>query len=95
VSVRFDRAYRAQAYRRSRADLEGPFPPRAGKVAARQANAARSRVRSAVEHIFADQKHRTDLFVRTIGLARARTKIGMANLAYNLRLYLEAHAGET
>jgi IS5 family transposase len=25
------------------------------------------------------------LFVRTIGLARARLKIGLANLAYNMR----------
>ena len=25
------------------------------------------------------------LFVRTVGLARARVKIGMANLAYNMR----------
>lgn len=50
-----------------------------------KANAARSRVRSAIEHVFADQKHRMGLFVRTIGLARARTKIGLANLAYNFR----------
>jgi hypothetical protein len=32
---------------------------------------------------FAAQKHRTALFVRTIGLARAQVKIGMASLAYN------------
>ena len=25
------------------------------------------------------------LFVRTIGIARAKTKIGMANLVYNMR----------
>lgn len=48
-----------------------------------KANAARSAVRSAVEHVFAGQKHRMGLFVRTIGLARAKVKIGMANLAYN------------
>ena len=47
------------------------------------ANAARSKVRSAVEHVFAGQKHRMKLFVRTIGIARAKVKIGMANLAYN------------
>jgi IS5 family transposase len=28
------------------------------------------------------------LFVRTIGIARARTKIGMANLAYNLTRFV-------
>jgi len=30
------------------------------------------------------------LFVRTIGIARARTKIGMANLAYNLTRFILA-----
>ena len=50
-----------------------------------RANAKRSAVRSAVEHVFAGQKHRMGLFVRTIGIARARIKIGMANLAYNLQ----------
>ena len=48
-----------------------------------RANAKRSAVRSAVEHVFAGQKHRMGLLVRTIGIARARIKIGMANLAYN------------
>lgn len=27
------------------------------------------------------------LFIRTIGLARAKAKIGLANLAYNLRRF--------
>jgi IS5 family transposase len=54
----------------------------------RRANAARSRPRSAIEHVFADQKHRMGLFIRTIGIARARTKIGMANIAHNLRRYV-------
>lgn len=54
-------------------------------AAHQRANAARSGVRSAIEHVFADQKDRMRLFVRTIGLARARTKIGLANLAYNFR----------
>jgi IS5 family transposase len=48
-----------------------------------KANAARARIRSAIEHVFAAQKHRMALFVRTIGLARARVKIGIANLVYN------------
>lgn len=50
-----------------------------------RANAKRSKVRSAVEHVFAGQKHRMGLVVRTIGMARARIKIGMANLAYNFQ----------
>lgn len=59
-----------------------------------RANAARSAVRSAVEHVFAGQKHRMKLFVRTVGMARAKVKIGMANLTYNFtRLaWLEARA---
>jgi len=50
-----------------------------------RANAKRSAVRPAVEHVFAGQKHRMGLVVRTIGIARARIKIGMANLAYNFQ----------
>lgn len=50
-----------------------------------RANAARSKVRAHVEHPFAEMKHRMGLFVRTIGIARARAKIGLANLAYNMK----------
>jgi hypothetical protein len=51
----------------------------------RIANARKSKVRSAVEHVFAHQKGLMGLVVRTIGLQRARIKIGLANLAYNMR----------
>jgi IS5 family transposase len=51
----------------------------------RRANALKSKVRSHVEHVFAVQKDRMDLFVRTIGIARATTKIGMANIVYNIK----------
>ena len=51
----------------------------------RRGNARRPRDRAPVEPVFAVQKQAMGLIVRTIGLARARTKIGMANLAYNLR----------
>jgi IS5 family transposase len=56
-----------------------------------RANAGKSAIRAHIEHIFAEQKHRMGLFVRTIGLARATIKIGLANLAYNMRrlLWLE------
>jgi IS5 family transposase len=53
--------------------------------AMRRANAAKSMIRSRVEHVFAEQKARMDLFTRTVGLARATTKIGMANLVYNIK----------
>jgi hypothetical protein len=38
-----------------------------------------------VEHVFAAQKRRLHLVIRTVGLARATTKITLANLAYNMR----------
>jgi IS5 family transposase len=44
-----------------------------------RANRARSKVRSSVEHVFADQKSRMGLFVRTVGMARSKAKIGLAN----------------
>ena len=45
-----------------------------------RANAAKSEVRAHVEHVFARQKGPMALVIRTIGLARARVKIGLANL---------------
>jgi IS5 family transposase len=48
-----------------------------------RANAKKSAIRAAVEHVFAHQKTRFGLFVRTIGLARAEAKLTLANLAYN------------
>ena len=54
-------------------------------AAIRRANNAKSKIRSKVEHVFADQKDRMDLFIRTIGIARATVKIGLANLVYNLK----------
>lgn len=56
--------------------------------AKKRANSARSRPRSGVEHVFADQKHHMRLFIRTIGIARARTRIGMANITRNMRRYV-------
>jgi IS5 family transposase len=63
-----------------------PMPPRTAR-----ANAKKSAIRAHIEHVFAEQKARMGLFVRTIGLARATTKIGLANLDYNMRrlLWLE------
>lgn len=55
-----------------------PMPERTAK-----ANARKSSVRAAVEHVFAHQKNRFGLFIRTIGIARAEAKLTLANLAYN------------
>ena len=50
-----------------------------------RANATRSKVRCAVEHPFAEMKSRMGLFVRTIGIDRATARIGMANIAFNMK----------
>ena len=51
-------------------------------------NHTRSKVRSRVEHIFGIQAKRAgDMIVRTVGLAHAKLKIGLRNLAYNLDRY--------
>jgi len=48
-------------------------------------NRTRSRIRSRVEHVFGVQALRAGaLILRTIGLIRAKAKIGLRNLAYNL-----------
>jgi hypothetical protein len=54
----------------------------------RISNARKSRVRSAVEHVFAHQKFLMGLVLRSIGIARATVKVGMANLAYNMRRFV-------
>jgi transposase, IS5 family len=60
-------------------------------------NGARSRVRSAVEHVFARQKGPMGLVVRTIGIARATVKIGLANITYNMKraVWLSERAAAT
>jgi len=51
----------------------------------KRGNRTRSRIRSRVEHVFGAQAMRAgDLILRTIGLVRAKAKIGLRNLVYNL-----------
>ena len=57
-----------------------PMPPHVAR-----GNATRARVGSRIEHVFAAEKRRMGLVVRTIGLLRAKAKITLANLAYNMR----------
>ena len=52
-------------------------------IATARANAVKSSIRAKVEHVFAHQKNRFGLFIRTIGIARADAKLTLANLAYN------------
>jgi Transposase DDE domain len=50
---------------------------------------SRSKVRARVEHVFGDLKNSMGAeIVRTIGIVRARCKIGMTNLAYNMRRFV-------
>jgi IS5 family transposase len=56
-----------------------PMPKRTAK-----ANAKKSKVRARVEHVFAHQKERMNLFIRSVGIARAEATVTMANIAYNL-----------
>jgi IS5 family transposase len=60
-----------------------PMPKRTAR-----ANAAKSEVRAHIEHVFARQKGPMGLVIRTIGLTRARVKIGLANLVYNMQRFV-------
>ncbi len=86
-----DTAYRSQANekwlkRQSRVSRIHRRKPRGKPMPERtaKANAAKSRVRARVEHVFAHQKDKMGMFIRTIGIKRAEAKITLANLAYNM-----------
>ena len=49
-----------------------------------RANGRKSTIRAKVEHVFGHQKRRMGLAIRTIGLARAKAAITIANMAYNM-----------
>ena len=48
----------------------------------RRGNATKSRLRCPVEHVLAQQKDWMGLFIRTVGIERARAKLGRVNIAY-------------
>ena len=51
-----------------------------------QGNRTRSKVRARVEHVFGAQANDMGgTLVRSIGLVRAKARIGLKNLAYNMR----------
>ena len=59
---------------------------------AMKSNRTKSSVRVRVEHVFGAQANDMGgTLVRTIGLARARARIGMKNLAYNIRRLGQLH----
>ena len=59
---------------------------RALSKAQERANRQKSKIRARVEHVFgAQQTSPGGRLVRTIGIVRAKAKIGLQNLAYNIR----------
>jgi IS5 family transposase len=50
-------------------------------------NTAKSHIRARVEHVFGRMHQYGDIFIRTIGRARADFQIGLLNLAYNISRY--------
>lgn len=57
-------------------------------VLTKKGNTTKSRIRAHVEHVFAVQKDQMGLFIRTIGINRAKVKIGLANLTYNMKRFI-------
>lgn len=48
-------------------------------------NATRASIRRRVEHVFATEKCQMGLIIRCVGLIRAKARITLANLAYNMK----------
>ncbi len=72
-----------------RSHIHTKKPP--GKAMSRRAagaNGRRSKIRALVEHPFARLKGPMRLSIRSIGLTRAQTRIGLANLVYNFQRYV-------
>ncbi len=67
----------SRIYRKVPQGLREARPGRAMPETTRRANPLKSKVRSGVKQVFAVQKDKMDLFIRTVGIARARVKIGM------------------
>lgn len=55
----------------------------------KEANKKKSKVRARVEHVFGAQDAMGRHFVRTIGLLRAKVKVGIMNLMYNMIRFVQ------
>lgn len=88
-----DSAYRSEAQEHSLADSQhcSQIHERAWRnqplsEAQHAANQAKSRVRARVEHIFGHMENSMGgMFLRSIGIARAKVGVALMNLAYNLQ----------
>jgi IS5 family transposase len=93
VEVYADSAYRSAATEAKLKALgfKSRIHVRAGRhrplsQAQEAANRKKSKIRARIEHVFGAQETAPGgRIVRTIGLVRAKAKIGLANLAYNIR----------
>ena len=82
-----DKGYRSHIHHKGRRNK--PLTARQVK-----ANKSRSKVRVRVEHVFGfQQRSMGGKFIRTIGMARAKTKIGMMNLVYNMSRLVQFERG--
>lgn len=64
--------------------------------AEKKANTKKSRIRARVEHVFGSiTNEQGGLYFRVIGLARNTVKIGMMNIAYNMRRFVTLHRVNT
>ena len=95
-AVYADSAYRseAQEQRLADADIESRICEKGtrGKPlteAQKLSNRTKSKVRARVEHVFGAQAAMAGHVVRTIGLQRAKVKIGLLNLVYNMKRLLQ------
>jgi IS5 family transposase len=91
-AVYADSAYRseAQEQRLAEADIESQVCEKGtrGKPLSeeqKRSNRTKSKVRARVEHVFGAQAAMGGHGVRTIGLQRAKVKIGLMNLVYNMK----------
>jgi transposase, IS5 family len=74
--------FRSHIHRRARRNHDLPKREAAG-------NRTRSKVRARVEHVFGHMSTAMGgTLVRTIGIVRARVKIGMQNLTYNMQRFV-------
>jgi hypothetical protein len=80
--------HRGEAHpaRLARPDSSSREPQSSAIAGAREREPRKSRLRARIEHVFgAQQNSPGGRIVRTIGIARAKAKIGLQNLAYNIR----------
>ncbi len=90
-AVYADSAYRSQAQeqRLAEAQMESQICEKGTRgnpltEEQKQSNRNKSKVRARVEHVFGAQAAMGGHLVRTIGLQRAKVKIGLMNLVYNM-----------